>query len=230
MDVVEDFALLTSFSPWRDYDPASSSRALIDSGLFRHFLSVNMEEDTFEVPAVLAKMAFDLKREGFKKLVVPLFTSDTCRDASMVNSILKYLGRADFTDRLRGVRASKGELYYGCPGLLLDKDFQPLFVTTVVINSEGEIISLNCRIPHCIFERQDELIPKAIYKKFIPLYGTTAATASPLARSTTGVTKKVEIKIGMGANIVFHSNVPRPSNATEEDFMRILRDNVDSFV
>ena len=59
MDVVEDFALLTSFCPWGNYDPANGSRALIDSGLFRHFLSVNMEEDTFEVPAVLAKMAFD---------------------------------------------------------------------------------------------------------------------------------------------------------------------------
>lgn len=230
MDVVEDFALLTSFCPWGNYDPTDGPRALIDSGLFRHFLSVNMEGDTFEVPAVLAKMAFDLKRRGFKKLVVPLFTSDACRDASMVNNILKYLGRADFTDRLRGVRTSKGELYYGCPGLLLDKDFQPLFVTTVVINSEGGIISLNCRIPHCVFERQDELIPKAIYKKFIPLYGTTAATVRLPNCPAASMAKKVEIKIGMGANIVFHSNVPRPSNATEEDFMRILRDNVDSFV
>lgn len=230
MDVVEDFALLTSFSPWRHYDPINGPGALIDSGLFRHFLSVNMKEDTFETPAVLAKMAFMLKREGFDKLVVPLFATDNCRDASMVNSILKYLGRADFIDRLRGVRTSKGELYYGCPGLLLDKDFQPLFVTTVVINSEGGIVSLNCRIPHCIFERQDELIPRAIYKKFIPLYGTTEAVANSLGLSANTVTKKVEIKIGMGANIVFHSNVPRPSNATEEDFMKILRDNADSLI
>lgn len=230
MNVVEDFALLTSFSPWRNYDPCDGNGALIDSGLFRHFLSVNMKEDTFETPVVLAKMAFELKRRGFDKLVVPLFSRDTCRDASVVNSILKCLGRADFYDRLRGVRTSKGELYYGCPGLLLDKDFQPLFVTTVVVNSEGGIVSLNCRIPHYIFERQDELIPKAIYKKFIPLYGTTEATAYPPSWATGTVTGKVEIKIGMGANIVFHSNVPRPSNATEEDFMKILRDNADSLI
>lgn len=238
MDKVECYALRSSFTPLLNVTPHPDSTGIDveDSGVFRRFISVDISGDVFEVPAAFAELAVRVKSEGYTKLVIPLYVgSNWIRPLSMTASILQYFGAATWDNRLHSVRTSKNEVYYGAKGLILDKDFMPLFVTTLVIENKEDGLRLkqaNCRIPYTVFQRQDETLPKAIYKKLIPLYGTTPliTTISIMGRTYNVEQNMVEVKIGMGANIVFSSNVPKPSDATDEEFRKILKDNVDAFV
>lgn len=238
MDKVEDFALFRSFVPWHNISPRDVYNMDVErAGIFRNFLSIDLRGDVFEVPSIYTKLAMECKFKGYDRLVIPLFVgSDYIRPVSMAGSILDYLGKTGWSERLRGVRTSKGEIYYGCSGLILDKDFKPLFVATFTISytdSMFEIQQANCRIPHRVFSIQEDILPKTIYKKFIPLYGTTPINVSlglPEYLRNSQVQKQVEIKIGIGANIVFSSNVPKPSDATDEEFRSIIRDNIESFI
>lgn len=230
MDKVEQY-LQASFQPYLTYQP---SEGAILNGHFNRFVSINLKGNDFEVPAAYAIVAIMVKNAGYDKLVLPLYTNQTSLyRASLAGNILNQFRQTEFGARLCGVITSKGEIYYGARGLILDKDKMPLSVATLKLHCDAGQYYVNgaaWRIPYSVFERQEEVMPKLIYKKIIPALATTPVGdinwgEEPIIREFS----KADIEIGMGADIVLCSNIPKPSSVSEEEFTRIVRANLDTF-
>ena len=207
---------------------------LVDGKPFSHFLIIDISGEEFEAPAYFINLAIQAKRDGYNKLCIPMFVNSTfSKELSMVPTILNYFSTCSWSERLKVVKTKKDELYYGMPGLLLDKDFKILFLTTVTVRVHEDSITLtkaSCRIPYEIFERQDELMPKAIYKKLIPMYATsTIPFISPVSGITDRLSlrnRKADIIIGTGTDIMFTPVLPQPSTANDEEYHRLIRNNI----
>ena len=235
MDKVEMYGLRQSFFPLTDFGPIeapSDNLNLMDGRPFSHFLIVDISGEEFEAPSRFVNLAIQAKGKGYDRLYIPIFiNSSYTRDISMAGTILNYFGGVSWQERLRGVKTSKGEFYYGMPGLLLDKNFRILFLTTVTVRVNGSsttLVRAACRIPYEVFERQDELIPKTIYKKFIPMYAVSPIhKIEPLiGGGNVDFDQKADIIIGIGANVMFTPELPKPTTATDEEYHRIIKNNL----
>lgn len=243
MDKVEEFAL---FSAFRMYiAPVHCGRIEATPGqylkgeTFTKFISIDLTGDLFEIPAIYAPIAIRVRSLGHDKLVIPLdLSSMSFKNTSLASSILNSIGSFNHFNGLLKIITSKENIYYGNRGVILDENFNPLFLTTYVIEEADtnsyKVRQANCRIPHEVFQRQDEVIPKTIYKKLIPLYGVSTFQSPyipmPADSINFSAVNKVQVIIGEMPEIVVSSNTPEPSSATDEEFTRILRDNIDSFL
>lgn len=240
MDKVEQYAF-ESLSMVRSYphiDGVAWSN-LENGRLFSHLLSVDISGNVFEIPVFLADLAREAKIKGVTEIVLPMFNNYAYGliNRKMAGTILHDFMRTRFNQRLTGVKSNSGNIYYGCPGLILDENFEPLFMLTFRLQYDPEtraiqVLKCICRVPQSVLSRQEELIPKTIYKKLIPLYCTTPARVVRLNGSAQSLVsgKKVEVILDSNPSIIVSPILPRPEQATDETFDRILSDYVDNLV
>lgn len=234
MDKVEHFAF-DSFWDEKGYDIIEKLHfANLENGrVFSHLMSIDISGDTFEVPLFARSLAVNAKRKGYTEVVIPMFnnTSFGLTTRKMAGVILYSFLNTKFINRLSGIISASGHIYYGCPGLILDENFNPLFMLTVQVsfgNGNARATKCICRIPQSVLSHQDELIPKTIYKKIIPLYCTQSLNVVRLD----GITQRhlkgqyVEVILHSSPSIILSPNLPTPEGITDDVFDRILNEEI----
>lgn|SRR5574344_161412 len=78
----------------------------------------------------------------------------------------------------------RGEEYYGCPGIILDKDFNPLMIAfyDITPNLGGitgfKITGVTIKVSPKVYSNPTGLLEKAIINKIIPSYAVTTVSSS----------------------------------------------------
>lgn len=93
-----------------------------------------------------------------------------------VSTILRRFYRATYgCERVAHVVTTQGIHYYGSQGLILDADYNPLFVCTVSmskVNGHWEVSEPTCMVSYRVFNNPSELLEKTIIKQAIPMYSS----------------------------------------------------------
>lgn len=141
-------------------------------------ISSNQDGNVCEIPSLICSSL--ITTEIVNKLigtnVTPLSIIESQKKRT-VDSIFKYFF---FRSRncslnclgLKKVTTSKGEVYYGAPGLILNSIFEPIAIGLSEYKSEGTgniLIRHVLKVSPDIFI-SDGLLEKAIIKKLIPFY------------------------------------------------------------
>lgn len=234
MDKVEQFA----FNPFwveKSYGTVDGLNfANLENGrVFSHLMSIDISKDSFEVPLFARSLALTAKKKGYTEVVIPMFnnTSFGLIARKMAGTILYSFLNTKFTERLSGIKSASGHIYYGCPGLILDENFNPLLMLTMkvsYVNGDAIADKCICRIPQSVLSRQDELIPKTIYKKIVPLYCTKPLTHVRLD----GIAQlhlngqHVEVILHSSPSIMLAPVLPTPDGITDDVFNRILNEEI----
>lgn len=125
-----------------------------------------------EVP-VIATTQMSMLNEP-TTVVIPLYTVKDRTQCAGAETMLKRFARTGRNVRLLQETTPKGEVYYGNFGMILDKDFNPLFYTTVELTRDSNS-GQSTRGPYTVHFHpkvflEDGIINKSLLKKGIAYY------------------------------------------------------------
>lgn len=213
------------------------------SEMCRKFLVVDTSLDNgeFEIPVIARVPALRVmkresgERRGTNRTVIPLYNTATVRKRS-ADLIFQYIVRlGSFNKRLIKIITSKGQTYYGGYGILLDADWNPLMLATLLarrisdLNSPSMELCFYKAVLHVspkVFLNQADLMEKSIIKKVIPFY-----LANPLGRTATGIgvmseyLGTVQIEVDDMSRFFHTPVIPRPDTYSDEEMNRILAEH-----
>lgn len=213
------------------------------SEMCRKFLVVDtsLDKREFELPVIARVPALRVmrkengERRGTNRTVLPLYSTITVRKRS-ADSIFQYIVRSgSFNRRLIEIITAKGQTYYGGYGILLDADWNPLMLATLMarrisdLNSPSMELCFYKAVLHVspkVFLNQTDLMEKSIIKKVIPFY-----LANPLGRTATGrgVMSEnlgtVQIEVDDMSRFFHTPVIPRPDTYSDEEMNRILAEH-----
>ena len=155
----------------------------INDNAFPAFISVPIVGDEFEIPAFLTPYIYGAKCIGADNIIFSLVTGPDAVGRRVIhhktiNTILGTFRAASSTNmRLAHIITSKNVHYYGCRGLILDKDYNPLLVSTCQVRyyprtNTFEMSNPKCKVSYKVFENSGELVEKTIIKQAIPYYAS----------------------------------------------------------
>lgn len=181
----------------------------------------NPKGPIIEVPTITNVYVGDFVNGTMNEVVIPL-TVLTEQNRRTADTILKwFFGNGRRYREYLGLKkavTSKGDVYYGTKGIILDKDFTPLIVGIKEYDRDGLFgaTSFNRAIlkVHPKVFTSDGIIEKAIIKKLIPFYST---------RAVSNRTVKVEVDDTI-VKYVLRPSIPR-GKAINEDIRTIISEN-----
>lgn len=225
-----------------------NNNTLENHTIFKHFLTVDISnEDKIEIPVFgrnmieeyLRKKTRAIANNTVKKIVIPLFTNCSPTTRRTSDSILtEFFARTTFANRLKKVTTNKGEVYYGNKGIILDSQFNILFLSTLTCEkSDNPSVSLYCykessiHISPRVFLNKTDLLEKAILNKVIPFYLT--ATINVHNRNVgftvdSGVTKpKIIVE---DINLVSSPISPKVDTYSDDAMNELVMENIDDLL
>lgn len=138
--------------------------------------------------------------------------------------------------------SNKGNIYYGCPGLILDSDFNTLLCIKVrlkIIEGVINVVDYICYISPKIFINQDRIIEKTIYKKVIP-FCSSYVLHNDFPHKRFGLTPKVnydwenkhiKVVIKDDVDVIYKPVKPNIDDFKDNSVINnILTNNIDSLV
>lgn len=152
-------------------------------------------------------------------VVIPLTLDGGYKQCTGADTIMKY-----FTSRygrLSKVVTPKNETYYGGNGLVLDKNFSPLFYVTKTfhpVNSLEEVVTIH--VAPTVFTDDVSVLNKALLKKGVAYYLSNSI-------SYWGEQLSNKIVIDNGAAIFKKPNRPLPNVDINREVRSLLRHNID---
>jgi hypothetical protein len=221
MDRVEEFVFegLTNAFDTMEGNTEYRYGNLMSNDTFHHFLVANVDTDKpcNEVPMLLAHPLCN-HRTGFKgKLILPLFTNgeQQVKLRRLVATIMADFSSVDYETRLQCVKTNKGDKYYGAPGLILNKDYRPIFVVTAKFSGKPlKVEQVVYHIDSSVMSNSEGLIEKTIYKKIIPMICAKAEIESHFIERSE--TCKPIVEISDCSHFIETPVAPRPSNASND--------------
>lgn len=228
------------------YDVSNTETTLDNHNAFNRLFVIDVSSDEIEVP-VFARSAVESVVRGklgfpyinhASKIVIPMYVNTYNMAARTADSIMNiFFSRTNFNQRLQKITTNKGEVYYGGKGIILDKDFNILFLCTIVCrrmeHRGGQVMSYYKPVIHVspqVFLRGDGLIDKSILKKVIPFYvshnidsvNTHACFRSDIPEGT-----KPQILIDDVSKFIENPAKPTPQKCSDDVLNQILADNAD---
>lgn len=219
--------------------------ALDKHNVFNRMLVVDVSSDEIEVPMVAKSAVEHVVTENLihsynaQKVVVSLYVNSRNQSRRTADSIVnEFFTRTYFRNRLQKVTTNKGEVYYGNRGIILDKDFKPLILCSIVskkVEVNGRIFmdyyKPIVRVSPEVFLNETGLINKSILKKIIPFYLThnvgRVNTYDGKFRSNIPENTKPQILIEDISRFIETPAIPNPSTCSNETLNKFLLDNVD---
>ena len=131
-------------------------------------------------------------------------------------------------------------MYYGGKGIILDGNFNPLLLCTllarIVKEEGGDVLTYYrpvCHINPKVFIESDKLVNKGIIKKLIPYY-SNYDTCFPrgIRRNTNNdpESEKVKVIIDDFSHLFIEPVKPTPSSCSNESLNQCLVDNVEDIL
>lgn len=222
MDRVEEFVFdgLTDVFDEMEGNTDYRYGNLMSNDTFHHFLVANVDTDEpcNEVPMLLAHLLCIHNRTSFKgKLILPLFANgeQQVKLRRLVATIMADFSSVDYHIRLQCVKTNKGDKYYGAPGLILNKDYRPIFVVTAKFSGRPlKVKQVVYHIDNSVMNNPEGLIEKTIYKKILPMICARAEIGSHFIEE--GETCKPIVEISDCSHFIETPVAPRPSNASND--------------
>lgn len=188
-----------------------------------------------EVPTICGRMYEQMLSKITEPgtVVIPLAVDPNPYSSSGAETILKRFSRQPASyGRLIKVTTPKGETYYGNNGVILDKDFEPLFLSTRIINCTNgsargsRIISKGQTTVYLspkVFTDDQGILNKALAKKGIAFYLSQNISQSYWNDEI------IKAKVIIDDMSKFFRKVERPDvNAlSEKEFSKVLKENID---
>lgn len=214
-------------------------------------LVVDISLDEIEVP-MIAKAAIEhTVSEGFihsnnvQKVVIPLYVNSYNQSRRTADSIInEFFSRTTFDTRLQKVTTNKGETYYGGRGIILDENFKPLILCSMM----SKRVEVNSRIYMDYYKpivrispdvfinepgliNKSSLISKHILKKVIPFYLTHNVESIQIYKSRfrneIPENTKPQILIEDISRFIETPALPNPKTCSNEALNKLLLDNID---
>lgn len=227
-------------------DVSNTETTLDNHNAFNRLFVIDVSSDEIEVP-VFAKSAVESVVRGklkfpyishASKIVIPMYVNTYNMVARTADSIMNiFFSRTNFNQRLQKITTNKGEVYYGGKGIILDKDFNILFLCTIVcrrMEHRGEqVMSYYKPMIHVspqVFLRGDSLIDKSILKKVIPFYvshNIDSVSTQAYFRSDIPEGTKPQILIDDVSKFIENPAKPTPQKCSDDVLNQILADNAD---
>lgn len=175
--VIEDYF---KYLWWEwDINPPNVS---LDDNAFPAFLEIDLRGDELEVPFFLLRPALQAKAHGYDKLAFNLVNGSdregrrTFHHKTISTILGKFVEASGGSMRIAHVVTSKNLHYYGNRGIILDQNYNPLFVATVkaklAADGTPRLSHPMCKLSYKVFENSQEIVEKTIIKQAIPLFST----------------------------------------------------------
>ena len=212
---------------------------------FNRLFVIDVSSDEIEVPVFARYSVESVIRNKFEfpfvkhvdKIVIPMYVNTPSQSKRTADSIVStFFLSTNFSKRLQKIITSKGEVYYGGKGIILDKDFNILLLCTIVCKKiehrGGQVMSYYKPMIHInpqVFLKGESLICKSILKKIIPFYvshnidliSTHAYFRSDIPEGT-----KPQILIDDVNKFIENPTKPTPQKCSDDVLNQLLMDNV----
>lgn len=221
MDRVEEFVFegLTNVFDEMEGNTEYRYGNLMSNDTFHHFLVANVDTDEpcNEVPMLLTYPLTHYRTSFKGKLILPLFTNgeQQVKLRRLVVTIMADFSSVGYETRLQCVKTNKGDKYYGAPGLILNKDYRPIFVVTAKFSGMPlRVKQVVYHIDNSVISNPEGLIEKTIYKKILPMICAKAEIESNFIEE--GETCKPIVEISDCSHFIETPVAPKPSNASND--------------
>ena len=203
------------------YSYASDAR---DVNAYSVLVQVDLSQ-TLEIPIFLFDSVTQyLTNPDTKKdvIVAPLYVDpNNHRECSGAETILRWFARIH--TRLSKVNTPKGDIYYGNTGLILDRDFNPLLISTAkILEPNYQISEYVIHINPKVFINDTDTLCKSLARKGVPYYLSNSVTNW---RTATGTPYKVVID--NCSEFVIKPSSPNLENYNNQALLDTVKDNID---
>lgn len=152
--------------------------------IFEKSLAVDLNDKNLEIPVFSISRTLDIIRKldsdqvktpGFNgKIIIPIHRYDL--GTSTVRTFTQFMAQSiDYYHFLKRVEISNGSIYYSGRGIILDKDFNPLLLCTIVLSTDtignpgkAVIKKIICHVSPRVFQNSKTVINRGIIQKLIP--------------------------------------------------------------
>ncbi len=134
---------------------------------FNKYIFVNLQQNSIEVPAFLKYQALFAYQQKFNSICLPLCSSVALDHKRYIRTILNTFSR----ELIGGVQTANGDIYYGYPGVIFNKDLEPLMMMTLKIDISKPTYDIEraiCRVSPLVFKDSKKIVEKTIIRKVIP--------------------------------------------------------------
>lgn len=227
-------------------DVTNTETTLDNHNVFNRLFVIDVSSDEIEVPVfarsvvefmVKSKLEFPYINHA-SKIVIPMYVNTYNQLRRTADSIVNdFFSRVNFNQRLQKVTTNKGEVYYGGKGIILDKDFNILFLCTIVCrrmeHGGRQVMSYYKPVIHVspqVFLRGKGLVNKSILKKIIPFYishNIDSVSTHAYFRSDIPEGTKPQILIDDVSKFIENPTKPTPQKCSDDVLNQILADNAD---
>lgn len=216
------------------------------NNIFNKSLVVDISGDEFEIPviameqietAIIGNGKFN--NQYVNKIIISLYDNEMPQVRKTFDTIITQFFRLKFSSRLLKITTTKGEVYYGGKGIILDGDFNPLLLCTLsakkVKNEDKELLTYYkpvCHINPKVFMETDKLINKGIIKKLIPFYSNSIIYFPYKRTNCTDHLNHTKAKVVIDDFSHFFSEPvkPSPSTCSNELLNQCLVDNIEDIM
>ena len=222
-----------------------SSLSLDKNNVFRKNLIVDISNDRIEIP-VLARNFFEniisdniqfSTITTIKKIILPLYDNTPVKEFKTFSNIINHLfTKMSYSQRLQRIVTYSGEEYYGGKGIILDKDFNPLLLCTLIAEKDTSSDTMIykkaiCYISPKVFLEPNNLINRGIIKKIIPFYSSNNIYCECYSYGfNSNLDRRVKIIIDNFDNFFTEPIKPTPSTCSDEILNKCLIDNIDDIM
>lgn len=234
------------------HDVTNMETTLDNHNAFNKLFVIDVSSNEIEVPVFARAVVESVVSNNLEfpcithtsKIVIPMYVNAYSQSRRTADSIVSdFFSEVNFGQRLRKVTTSKGEVYYGGKGIILDKDFNILLLCTIVCrrmeHSVGQVMSYYKPMIHVspqVFLGSKGLIDKSILKKIIPFYvshnidlvnTSNLINTRTYFRSDIPEGTKPQILIDDVSKFIENPAKPTPQKCSDDVLNQILVDNVD---
>jgi hypothetical protein len=215
------------------------------NNVYRLNLIVDLKEDEVEIPVIARehfesyiynKLMFN-HYSNVEKIILPLYANSGNQNRKTFDTIVCQFFSTNYIRRLQKITTGKGDVYYGGKGVILDGDFNPLLLCTLlakIVPAQKKAVHYRpiCYIHPKVFEDTTKLINKGIINKIIPFY-TSRNIIGPLSRAafqTYYDDTKVKVIVDKFDSFFTKPVEPTPSSCSNELLNECLVDNIEDIM
>lgn len=216
------------------------------NNLFNKFIELDFSQDVIDIPLIaknhIESTLRNIKLEDINntKVIIPLFNNTIPQEKKTFDSIIKYFFTyISYSNRIGKITTSKGDVYYGGRGLILNSNYNPILMFTLratkIINNTDFKFNYSTPIIYInpsVFEDPNTLVNKGIIKKIIPYF-----TNSYLCISNSWNNRfiypergKSEVIIKDFNNIIVSPIKPKVSNNPMDCLNDCIINNIDEII
>lgn len=217
----------------------------LENNIFKGFITIDLNSDSIEIPsfAKLAIERFYTKRDSNINncsITIPLFCGNSYTRSSSDTILKDFFIKTYFIDKLCKIVNKKGEIYYGNKGIILDKDFNLLFLYTIFCtkkqNNNNRISYIydksNIYIHPKVFINNDGSMEKIIVRKLLPFY-LSNTLVGPRYGSSFGFEQYIKPKViieDVSSKFIEYPNKPSIQDTQDDLIHECLCNNIDEII